>query len=59
LDYDMAPPNLNRAWHEKHRMPANATLDQRIRWHLAHRRECGCRPIPARLAATMKARGLL
>jgi hypothetical protein len=55
----MKPPKLNKAWHEKHRMPVNATLDQRIQWHLEHRQHCGCRPIPAKLAATMKAKGLL
>jgi hypothetical protein len=55
----MKPPSLNRAWHRKNTMPANATTDERIRWHLAHRKHCGCRPIPARLAETMKARGLI
>lgn len=55
----MTPPKLNRAWHDKHRMPAKATIDQRIRWHLEHRKHCSCRPIPEKLAATMKARGIL
>jgi hypothetical protein len=40
-------------------MPAKATLDQRMKWHLAHRNHCGCRPIPAKLAAAMQAKGLL
>jgi hypothetical protein len=53
------PPKLNKAWHEKHRMPRGATLEQRIGWHLEHRRHCACRPIPAKLAATMRAKGLL
>jgi len=55
----MKRPTLNRAWHRTHRMPANATLEQRMQWHLAHRKHCGCRPIPAKLAAAMKAKGLL
>jgi hypothetical protein len=55
----MKPAKLNRAWHEKHRMPIRATLAQRIAWHLEHRKHCACRPIPAKLAAVMKARGLL
>jgi hypothetical protein len=55
----MKPPRLNKAWHEKHRMPAKPTLEQRIRWHLEHRQHCACRPIPAKLAAVMKAKGLL
>jgi hypothetical protein len=55
----MKPPQLNKAWHEKHKMPAKATLQQRIRWHLQHRKHCGCRPIPAKLAAAMRAKRLL
>ena len=47
---------LNREWHEANRMPLNATLDQRITWHLAHAQRCACRPIPAKLAAQMAVR---
>ena len=50
---------LNKPWHAKHRMPPNATLAQRIRWHLQHHKHCGCRPIPAKLAAVMKEQGLI
>ena len=50
---------LNKPWHEKHRMPPKATLAERIRWHLAHQKHCRCRPIPGKLAAVMKARGLI
>ncbi|HUO56715.1 MAG TPA: hypothetical protein VMV05_00915 [bacterium] len=39
---------MNREWHLRHRMPKNPTLDQRRKWHLAHARHCGCRPIPRR-----------
>ena len=52
-------PKLNKAWHAKHKMPAKATLEQRMRWHLNHRKHCGCRPIPKKLATSMKAKGLL
>jgi hypothetical protein len=55
----MKPPQLNKAWHEKHKMPAKATLQQRIRWHLQHRKQCGCRSIPAKLAEALQAKGLL
>jgi hypothetical protein len=55
----MNVPKLNKAWHAKNRMPARATLEERIQWHLEHRKRCGCRPIPAKLAETMKARGIL
>jgi hypothetical protein len=55
----MNPAKLNEAWHAQHRMPAKATLQQRITWHLQHRKHCRCRPIPAKLATLMKAQGLL
>ena len=41
---------MNAAWHRANPMPPRATPDQRIRWHIAHAKECGCRPIPAKLA---------
>ncbi|MEP7166386.1 MAG: hypothetical protein ABI758_00225 [Candidatus Woesebacteria bacterium] len=40
---------INKLWHEKHRMPKNATTAQRITWHLAHAKACACRPIPLAL----------
>ena len=48
----------NAAWHRAHRMPPNATLDQRIAWHLEHAANCGCREIPARLREEMTRRGI-
>jgi hypothetical protein len=47
---------LNAAWHRSHPMPRNATLDQRVRWHLAHADACGCRAIPKSVLAELKAR---
>jgi hypothetical protein len=38
---------VNPAWHKRHPMPKNATLEQRIRWHHAHAKACGCRALPA------------
>jgi hypothetical protein len=49
---------LNAQWHDTHPMPAKATMDQRIAWHLAHRKACGCRPIPAGVVTEMTRRGL-
>jgi len=40
---------LNKEWHLTHRMPKNATLEQRIAWHLEHKKNCGCRDIPEKL----------
>lgn len=40
---------VNRKWHDKNRMPKNATTKQRIKWHHAHSKACACRPIPAKI----------
>lgn len=37
---------INEEWHESNRMPANATREQRVRWHFEHAEACGCRPVP-------------
>jgi hypothetical protein len=50
---------INAAWHRTHRMPARATLDQRVAWHLAHLEACGCRTeLPAGIAAALERRGI-
>lgn len=51
-------PKLNAAWHQAHPMPKNATLEQRINWHLEHKKNCSCRDIPERLKITMQGRGI-
>ena len=47
---------INRKWHEKNRMPKNPSLEQRIRWHLEHSKDCACRPIPQRLLTEIEKR---
>jgi hypothetical protein len=37
-------------------MPKNATMDQRIAWHLKHAKHCGCREIPRTVAQAVKQR---
>ena len=50
---------INAAWHKAHVMPAKATMDQRIEWHLAHRKACGCRKdLPASIITELKRRGI-
>jgi hypothetical protein len=49
---------INKAWHEKNKMPKNPTFEQRVKWHLEHHKNCSCRPIPAKLAEEMKKRGM-
>lgn len=48
---------VNAAWHRSHRMPRNATLAQRVRWHVAHAKACGCRKdMPESIREAIKAR---
>ncbi len=42
----MKGSKLNREWHRKNRMPEKASLEQRLKWHLEHSKNCRCRPIP-------------
>ena len=50
-----AMAKLNNDWHARNRMPANASLAQRIAWHRAHVRACGCRSMPAKIAEAIAA----
>jgi hypothetical protein len=49
---------LNKQWHASNKMPKNASLEQRIRWHMAHEKNCSCRPIPKKLKAIIKKKKL-
>lgn len=49
---------INKTWHEQHKMPKNPSFDQRVEWHLAHQKNCSCRPISGKLAEEMKKRGI-
>jgi len=50
---------INKAWHDKNKMPANPTFEERAKWHKAHQRHCACRPIPAKLLQEMKANRMI
>lgn len=39
-------------------MPRNPSLDQRIAWHVAHAKACGCRPIAGKIKEEMERRGI-
>lgn len=45
---------INAEWHRKNRMPKKATFEQRVKWHLAHEKNCSCRPISEKLRNEMK-----
>lgn len=49
---------INRGWHEKNKMPKNAKFEERVKWHLAHQKNCNCRPIPEKLLSEMKSKGI-
>ncbi|HUC79055.1 MAG TPA: hypothetical protein VMQ58_02325 [Candidatus Saccharimonadales bacterium] len=40
---------MNKLWHEQHKLPKNATEEERLKWHIEHQKQCGCRPIPKSL----------
>ena len=40
---------LNKEWHQKNKMPKNPTLQERIKWHKEHMKNCKCRPAPKNL----------
>jgi hypothetical protein len=45
---------MNKRWHDRHKMPRDATDREKLKWHQKHQKQCGCRPIPARLLALGK-----
>jgi hypothetical protein len=40
---------MNKPWHDQNKMPAKATLEQRIQWHREHQIHCACREVPKSL----------
>ncbi|MGD1019600.1 MAG: hypothetical protein ABSA12_09800 [Verrucomicrobiia bacterium] len=47
---------MNGSWHQRHPMPKKPTLEQRVNWHLAHAKACGCREIPKTVKAELRRR---
>lgn len=47
---------INKEWHLKNKMPKNPSFEERVKWHLAHQKNCQCRPIPEKLLEEMKAK---
>jgi len=48
----------NKIWHSAHRMPKNATLAQRVAWHVEHAKQCACREMPTSIQAELKKRNI-
>ena len=50
---------INKEWHEKNRMPKNATFEEKVKWHTEHNNNCLCRPgFPKKLEEEMKKKRL-
>jgi len=47
---------INKEWHENNLMPKNPSLEQRIRWHIAHAKACKCRQIPDSIKKELRKR---
>lgn len=45
---------INKEWHSQNKMPKNATIAQRVKWHIEHVKQCGCREIPKSILRLMK-----
>ena len=50
--------SINAKWHLKNKMPKNPTLDQKVKWHLDHAKNCTCRPLHGKILEEIKKRGL-
>ncbi len=46
---------LNARWHTEHVMPSNPTPAQRLAWHTAHAKHCGCRPFTSEMRTKLEA----
>jgi len=40
---------MNKTWHLHNKLPQGASDEKRMNWHIAHQKNCGCRPIPKSL----------
>ena len=55
-NFDM---KINKQWHLANKMPKNPSLDERVKWHLAHAKNCNCRPLGGKILEEIKKRGFL
>jgi hypothetical protein len=54
LPFNLAVRNTD--WHSKHQLPDHPTLDQRLRWHIEHARNCPCPAADSDILAELKNR---
>ncbi|MFA5052953.1 MAG: hypothetical protein WC565_02770 [Parcubacteria group bacterium] len=49
---------LNAKWHLTHKMPKNPTLDEKVKWHIEHAKNCKCRPLGGKISEEIKKKGI-
>lgn len=49
---------INAEWHLANKMAKNPSLDQRVKWHVAHAENCNCRPLHGTILEEIKRRGI-
>lgn len=45
---------INKEWHLANKMLKNATFEQRIKWHIEHKKNCSCYPVSKKLKKKLK-----
>ena len=45
---------INKEWHLANKMPENAGLEQNIKWHEGHAKNCACRDSKSHLEKLKK-----
>jgi hypothetical protein len=50
--------NINKEWHLANKMPKKASLDERIKWHVEHARNCKCRVLGGKILKEIQKRGI-
>jgi hypothetical protein len=50
---------INKKWHAKNKMPENAAMGQRTKWHISHQENCNCRPIPDKVVEYIRKNKIL
>lgn len=49
---------INASWHLMNKMPKNPTINERIKWHLEHAKNCACHPLGGKILEEIKKRGI-
>ena len=57
-EYDLYM-KINKEWHLKNKMPSKPTLEDRLKWHLEHSKNCTCRKMPILIRREIIERNLL